>query len=187
LNPKRIIEVGCGFSSGIILDVNEFHFKNEMCITFADPYPELLREVVKEEDLLNNNINILESKAQDLELDLFLQLGENDVLFLDTTHVSKIGSDVNFLLFEVLPALNRGVWVHFHDIFYPFEQPREWIDKGLFWNECYLLRAFLQHNDAFKVRLFTDLATRICGLGGRKPPFDSVLQGGGSMWLEKVL
>jgi hypothetical protein len=51
----------------------------------------------------------------------FAALGENDILFIDSTHVAKVGSDVNYLFFEVLPNLNPGVLIHIHDIFYPFE------------------------------------------------------------------
>jgi len=68
--------------------------------------------------------------------------------------VSKIGSDVNFIFFEILPLLKPGVVVHFHDMFYPFEYPREWLLKGMFWNEAYLLRAFLMFSPRFEILLF---------------------------------
>ena len=82
-------------------------------------------------------------KLQDVDLKEFDKLKSGDVLFIDSTHVSKIGSDVNYLFFEILPRLHRGVYIHIHDIFYPFEYPKDWIDEGRAWNENYILRAFL--------------------------------------------
>ncbi|MEJ7607379.1 MAG: hypothetical protein WKF37_14215 [Bryobacteraceae bacterium] len=70
---------------------------------------------------------------------------------MDSTHVAKTGSDVNTLIFDILPGLNEGVYVHFHDIYYAFEYPREWILQGRAWNEAYMLRAFLQYNDTFQI------------------------------------
>jgi hypothetical protein len=75
------------------------------------------------------------------------------MLFIDSTHVCKIGSDVNFLIFEVLPRLQPGVWIHIHDIFSDFDYPSEWVKDGVAWNESYLVRAFLQFNEAFEVML----------------------------------
>ena len=78
------------------------------------------------------------------------------MLFVDSSHVSKMGSEVNHIVFDVLPALNQGVLVHFHDVFWPFEYPKDWLlVLGRAWNETYLLRAFLQYNDAFEIVLFT--------------------------------
>jgi predicted transcriptional regulator len=77
-----------------------------------------------------------------------------DVLVVDSTHVLKTGSDVNTILFEILPALASGVYIHFHDVFYPFEYPREWAYQERAWNEVYALRAFLQYNDAFEIVYF---------------------------------
>ncbi len=83
---------------------------------------------------------------------MFLELDANDILFIDSSHVSQIGSDVNYLCLDVLPRLQKGVYVHFHDIFFPKHHPREWlIDKRLFWNEQYLLQAFLCFNDSFEI------------------------------------
>lgn len=74
---------------------------------------------------------------------------------LEGNHVSKTGSDVNHLLFSVLPRLRPGVLIYFHDIFFPFEYPEAWVYEGRAWNECYLLRAFLQYNAQFRIELFT--------------------------------
>jgi hypothetical protein len=90
-----------------------------------------------------HRITVIPQRLQDVELSTFKALGPNDILFVDSTHVAKVNSDVNRLFFEILPALSTGVYVHIHDIFYPFEYPRQWIDHGRAWNEMYLLRTFL--------------------------------------------
>ena len=74
---------------------------------------------------------------------------------MDSSHVSKLGSDVNKIFFQILPMLEGGVFVHFHDIFWPFEYPKDWVRDGFAWNEAYLLRAFLQYNESFEVVLFS--------------------------------
>ena len=85
-------------------------------------------------------------------MDFFLQLQHNDILFIDSTHVIKIGGEVNYLFLEVLPRLNKGVIVHVHDIFLPFEYPKEWvIQRHRFWTEQHLLHAFLICNNCFEV------------------------------------
>src|SRR5690606_22964232 len=85
----------------------------------------------------------------------FDRLEADDILFIDSTHVAKTGSDVNYILFEILPRLKSGVLIHFHDVFYPFEYPRDWVFAGRNWNEDYLLRAFLMYNPAFEIILFS--------------------------------
>lgn len=149
--PKRIIEVGSGFSSAVMLDTNNLFFENSIKCTFIEPYPRRLKSLLFE----NEKIDLIEQPVQNVDVKLFEQLGENDILFIDSSHVSKTGSDVNFLMFEVLPRLTKGVKIHFHDIFYPFEYPKKWaIDKRLSWNEDYILRAFLLYNNKFKIIAF---------------------------------
>jgi predicted O-methyltransferase YrrM len=150
--PKRIIEIGSGFSSCIILDTNELFFDNSIKCTFIDPYPQLLLSLIKDTDL--TRAEIIEQNLQDVEGDIFSELSDSDILFIDSTHVSKIDSDVNHIFFKILPRLNYGAYIHFHDIFYPFEYPKEWVYEGLAWNEAYLLRAFLQYNSEFKIQFF---------------------------------
>jgi predicted O-methyltransferase YrrM len=149
--PKRIIEVGSGYSSCVTLDTNELFFDNAIATTFIEPYPALLMSLVKDTD--KNRIKVIPSRLQDVDLSEFEALQANDILFIDSTHVSKINSDVNYIFFEILPNLSSGVYIHFHDIFFPFEYPKEWIYEGRAWNEAYLLRAFLQYNSAFRVVL----------------------------------
>ena len=86
-----------------------------------------------------------------MSVDTFKSLEKDDILFVDSSHVSKVGSDTHYLFFEVMPTLSSGVLVDVHDIFWPFEYPADWIREGRAWNEAYLLRAFLSFNPAFKI------------------------------------
>jgi hypothetical protein len=146
--PRRIIEIGSGHTSCLMLDTNELFFDNAIQLTFIEPYPELLLSLIRKSD---RGHRLIAEKLQDVDLGLFQTLEENDILFIDSTHVSKLNSDVNREILEILPVLKAGVLVHFHDIFWPFEYPVEWVRKGISWNEAYLLRAFLEFNDAFEV------------------------------------
>ena len=151
-NPKRIIEVGSGFSSAVILDCFENHFNRFPEITLIEPNTERLLSILKTED--KKNIQILEEKVQEVNPNIFSTLQTGDLLFIDSTHVMKFGSDLQFLFFEVLPRLSDGVIVHFHDIFFPFEYPAEWLKKGIYWNEAYYLRAFLAYNNKWNIYFF---------------------------------
>ena len=184
LRPKRIIEIGSGYSSCAMLDVNELFFDNAIQCTFIDPYPQLLRTLMKESDFARTRI--IGQRVQDVDVGIFRELEASDILFIDSSHVAKTGSDVNYILFKILPLLVKGVHIHFHDIFYPFEYPRGWVFEGRAWNEAYLLRAFLQYNSAFKIRFFMTYL-----LQNHRSTFESrlplcLLNTGGSLWLEKV-
>lgn len=100
----------------------ELFLGNEVDCTFIEPYTDLLRSVLKPGD--TERINTIEKPLQDVPVSLFEGLTANDILFIDSTHVSRVGSDVNF---EVLPVLRSGVFIHFHDVFWPFEYPESWI------------------------------------------------------------
>lgn len=152
LRPKRVIEVGSGHSSCVMLDTDEFFLGGATEFVFIEPYPDLLYSLLKPGD--TERITIHPKRLQDVPLSVFEALGEGDILFIDSTHVAKLGSDVCFLFAEILPALRPGVVVHVHDIFYPFEYPRYWFEEGRAWNEAYLLRAFLQTNSAFQIELW---------------------------------
>jgi hypothetical protein len=93
-------------------------------------------------------------------MDVFMSLQDGDLLFIDSSHVMKCGSDVQFLMFEVLPRLRVGVVVHFHDVFDSFEYPEDWLLKGWYWNESYALRAFLSYNAAWEIYLFGNYAVK---------------------------
>jgi hypothetical protein len=150
--PKRVIEIGSGHSSTVLLDTNELCFGGAVSHTFIEPYPELLESLLTPSD--RASVEIIASAVQDVPLTTFDSLSAGDILMIDSTHVAKVGSDVNHLFAEVLPRLRPGVYVHFHDIHYPFEYPKAWVMQGRAWNEAYVLRAFLQHNDAYEVVLF---------------------------------
>jgi predicted O-methyltransferase YrrM len=152
LKPKRIIEVGSGYSSCIFLDTNELFFGNSIECTFIEPYPELLMSLITEED--KARIEIIPKNLQDVPESRFESLNVGDILFIDSSHISKTGSDVNYIFSKILPLIKSGVYIHFHDIFYPFEYPKEWVYQGRAWNEAYLLQAFLQYNNQFKIEIF---------------------------------
>jgi hypothetical protein len=152
LRPRRILEFGSGFSSCVMLDMNRLFFEGQIECTFVDPYPQRLRELLHDYD---GPVRILESRAQDIDLDLVRELQKDDILFIDSTHVSKAGSDVNFHFFDVLPALKPGVVIHIHDVTYPFEYSEEWFfNENRSWNESYLLRGFLMYNSAYRIEFF---------------------------------
>lgn len=150
--PKHIIEVGSGHSTALMLDCNEYIASNTMHIHCIEPDPARLFSLIREAD--KNNLHIEQKRLQEIPVSYFTQLQKNDILFIDSTHVCKTGSDVNYLLFDILPALNDGVLIHFHDVFYPFEYPLEWVQMGRNWNEIYLLRAFLTAQTQYRILHF---------------------------------
>jgi hypothetical protein len=158
LRPRRVIEVGSGYSSCVLLDTNERYFENRVSCTFIEPYPHVLHSLISEDD--RRRVTVLERKVQDVEVAVFSELAAGDILFIDSSHVSKTNSDVNYLFFDILPRLSSGVWIHVHDIFYPFEYPKEWVYQGRAWNEAYLTRAFLLYNEAFEIRLYNSFLER---------------------------
>lgn len=181
--PARIIEVGSGMSSALMLDLNERFFDGRIALTMIEPHPDQLFANMRPGDM--ERTTVIEHKVQDAPLELFRGLRANDILFIDSSHISKIGSDVNHLYFEVLPLLAPGVLVHIHDITGNLEYPEEWYAEGRAWNEVYLLRAFLMHNSAFEVLV---LSPRMRGLNmefiTRHMPL-CLTGGGGQMWLRR--
>lgn len=152
LNPKKVIEVGSGYSSALMLDANQLFFSSEIEFTFIEPYPERLHSLLDDEDF--NNSTILKELVQQVDLSTFKNLQSGDILFIDSSHVSKTGSDLNHLVHHILPELSPGVIIHFHDILWPFEYPRKWLKAGRAWNEAYMVRAFLQYNSLFEILFF---------------------------------
>lgn len=184
LQPQKIIEVGSGFSSCVTLDTNELFLNNKMECTFIEPYPALFKSLIKESD--HSKIKLFESKLQDIPLDIFRKLKDNDILFIDSTHVSKFNSDVNYIIHTILPVLSTGVYIHFHDIFYPFEYPKEWLLEGKAWNEQYILRAFLEYNTNFKIVLFNTYLEAMF-YNELKDRFPLIFKNtGGSIWIKKT-
>ncbi len=184
LRPKRIIEVGSGFSSCVTLDVNELFLGKSLKCTFIEPYPDLLLSLLSGQD--KEEIRLIKSNLQDVPLEVFSELESGDVLFIDSTHVSRTGSDVNYILFEILPSLKSGVYIHVHDIFYPFEYPKEWVFEGRGWNEAYALRAFLQFNERFRIVFFSNYMVRFHrDIIETKMPL-CLRNTGGNIWIKKM-
>lgn len=158
LKPSRFFEIGSGISTWYITEALK---KNEAegfpCHLVAiDPYA---RKSVHE----LHGIEVIDEPVQDLDVDYFRQLGEGDVLFIDSTHVVKLDGDVPHLYLEVLPRLNPGVWAHSHDIHFPYNVPypaEEYVFKAKwprFWTEAMLLQAFLSGNSQYEIALATPM------------------------------
>lgn len=183
--PRQIIEIGCGFSSALMLDTNDQFFGGALELTLIDPQLETVSRTFEPHGA--TRATLLPHRVQDIPIELFGRLDANDILFIDSSHVLKTGSDVNYYLFEILPRLKPGVLIHVHDILYPFEYLTEWaLDEKRSWNESYALRAFLQYNDSFEIvywnnfvfhRLTDDLA-RLMPLCMKNE--------GGSLWLRRI-
>jgi len=150
LKPRRVIEVGGGYSSRVLAAAMDLNFRSDGVageLTTIDPYPDRIPSKV-----LNDRVRLITEPIQNVDLDVFLTLGPGDFLFLDSSHVVGIGSDVVKEYLEILPRLAPGVVIHAHDIFIPCDYPREAVLKNLaFWSEQYLLQALLTSNPQFEV------------------------------------
>jgi hypothetical protein len=184
LKPHKIIEVGSGFSSSVTLDTNEKFMGNSINCIFIEPYPARLESLLKNND--KKNVTIHKKRLQEIPIEIFGRLNKNDILFIDSTHVAKFNSDVNYVIHKILPVLAHGVFIHFHDVFYPFEYPREWLLEGRAWNEQYILRAFLEYNSGFKIMLFNTYLESIyeARIKNRFPLLYK--NTGGSIWIKKI-
>jgi hypothetical protein len=145
LKPRRIIEIGGGYSTriaGKALAANQ-----SGRLTCIEPFPERLNGS-------SLGIELITKRVEEIDVSFFSSLKANDILFIDSSHTVKFGSDVCYEFLEILPSLKRGVWVHVHDIFFPHDYPAEWLLKRrLALNEQYLLEAFLAFNRGFEVAL----------------------------------
>ncbi len=151
--PRQIIEIGAGYSTLIALRACAENGVGS--ITCIEPYPSAAL-TAREADLTK----LIRQPVQNIPDELFLCLDSGDILFIDTSHASKAGSDVHDILFRVLPLLKTGVIIHIHDIFLPFEYPREWIsDIGIIWNEQYAVLALLMNSSRYRVIMPNHLAS----------------------------
>jgi hypothetical protein len=155
LRPARMIEIGSGVSTYFALHALEVNAVEANCapqLICIEPYPRpRLRQWVEEK-----RVESFEEKVQDVDPAVFDLLGEGDVLFIDSSHVSKVDSDVNFLFFKILPRLKKGVVIHLHDIPFPYltcPPGHSMFEKSLLWNEAALLYSFLMWNKAFEILL----------------------------------
>lgn len=149
--PTRVVEVGSGYTTAVALDTVDRHCL-DIDLVCIEPFADRLRGLMRPGD----EVELHECPVQDAALSIFTGLTPGDILFIDSTHVEKAGSDVVWLLLHVLPRLAPGVIVHFHDIFWPFEYPAEWLAQRRGWNEIYFLHAFLTGNPSWRIELFND-------------------------------
>ncbi len=183
--PKRVIEIGSGYSSCLAMDTNDQFLDKTSQLSFIEPYPQLLFDLIGEDAEYRQNVVV--SKVQDVPTHVFRELQAGDFLFIDSSHVAKMGSDVNDYLFRILPCLNEGVIIQIHDIQYPFEYGSEWIDhENRSWNEAYALRAFLQFNESFRILFFNHYMFLKHGDLLQKLMPNCVLNSGASLWIEKT-
>jgi len=153
MRPRRMIEVGSGMSTRISAAAFEENRRQGYPGTFTaiEPYPDArLRAGIP------GLAKVIPQKVEDVPLETFLELEENDILFIDSSHTVKIFGDVNYLFLTVLPQLKPGVVVHVHDIFFPLDYlPHHFFNRGAkqIWQEQYLLHAFLMFNREFEVLL----------------------------------
>ena len=146
--PKRIIEIGSGNSTLMAIKAikkNQSEQLNYTCEHICiEPYEMPWLEQM--------DITIIREKVEEMDLSFFSQLKENDILFIDSSHVIRPQGDVLFEYLELLPSLNKGVIVHIHDIFSPRNYPKSWLQDDIrFWNEQYLVEAFLSNNDSWEI------------------------------------
>lgn len=183
VKPSRVVELGSGASSHVIhaaqqVCVGEGHpFEHEI----FDPYPFTASPMGSLAEPVVHPIGTESLDAQALTASLH----DGDVLFVDTTHTVRTGGDVIRLFQDILPRLATGVWVHFHDIFLPYDYPRQWVvTERRAWSEQYLLQAFLTFNDRFQVimpnhaaaRAFPEIVSKVV------PSFDSSVEPAG-FWM----
>jgi predicted O-methyltransferase YrrM len=153
VKPSRVVEIGSGVSTFYTLKALAANRERDNVasnLTCVEPYPNnKLRALASE-----RNVGLRECEVQNAGLEIFQELSANDVLFIDSSHVSKKDSDVDFLFLEVLPRLRKDVLIHIHDISLPMPAlPRDHFlfDTYLFWNENSLVRAFLTFNTTFRI------------------------------------
>jgi len=154
--PRRIVEIGSGSSTACMLDSAEHAGLADLQITCIEPYPARLRRMLREGD--GDRVRLYEQELQGMPLDVFRELEENDILFIDSTHVLKTGSDVHYELFYIIPTLKPGVLVHWHDCRFPFEySPIQVFQKNYSWNEAYAVRLLLMDSTRLQIVFYSSL------------------------------
>ena len=179
--PRRMIEIGSGYSTLLSADINRRFLAGTMHITAIEPFPRpFLRGLA--------GLGTLRvERVQDTPVEIFAGLGAGDVLFVDSSHVLKTGSDLVHLLTQVLPGLASGVRLHFHDLFLPDEYPPQWvIDENRSWNEQYVLQAMLACSPRYRVVYGTQFALTRLADDARAAfgPLAGQPYAGGSFWVE---
>jgi hypothetical protein len=192
LKPKRYVEVGSGLSTyycslAAARNASEGH---PLVITCIEPYPFKKLFTIP-------GIEIIVKLVQDVEVSLFERLDSGDVLFIDSSHVLRIDGDVPFLYLEVLPTLAAGVFIHIHDVPFPYNvpyPPQLWVfgqEWPMLWNEAMMVQAFLSMNREFKIKMSTPLLRHFEEdfLKRSIPIYQSIDQNPNtfsSLWLQRV-
>lgn len=183
LKPKRIIEIGSGYSTLIAVEAIKANrvdgFITEL--TCIEPYEFSWLESIKE-------VTVLRKKVEDVPLDYFTQLEKGDFLFIDSSHIIRPGNDVLFEYLNLLPILKPGVIIHIHDIFSPYHYLQEWlVSMKRFWNEQYLLEAYLYYNDSFQIKIALNLLKNQHFDALKKTcPGITATTNPASFWIEKI-
>jgi Methyltransferase domain len=143
--PAKIIQIGAGVATSVMLNAASVA-GYEPSIVCIDPYPTAHLERLS----ANGEIRLVREPAQTTTENL-IDLKAGDLLFIDSTHTVKPGSEVNLIILNILPNLPRGCYVHFHDINFPFDYQSNIMNAVWFWNEGPLLHAFLIHNSRYRI------------------------------------
>lgn len=182
LQPKRIIEIGCGMSSNVILDTNDRFLNGSIQCSFIDISSHAFKCRPEDRELHT----FICAPVQEVPLSVFSQLEAGDILFIDSSHIYAEGSDVHDLFHRVLPSLPDGVVIHIHDIFHMWDYPAEWkgMDERKEWNEIDAVRRFLLDSAEYSMMLFlSHLKANSRNLVTRA--FGDVQDYPGSLWLRK--
>lgn len=193
INPRQIVEIGAGWSSAAMFDtLDRLEGGRLERFTTIDPDLSRIRRLSPPDEA-----ELIEAKVQSVPLERFDALGKGDVLFIDSSHVLKTGSDVHYEFLLILPRLKPGVIVHIHDVFYPFEYPRHWaVTENRSWNEAYAVDLMLTHGRGFEIMFFNDAFLTKCAADVRAPgdmferfesfPTRHFHRRAGSIWLRKT-
>jgi hypothetical protein len=151
--PQRVIQIGCGLSTAVILRAASLAGYHPQ-IACIDPYPSRFLQDAHS----NGRITLLQERAELVSRETMTNLQSGDLLFVDSTHTVRPGSEVNRIILDVLPRLDSGIFVHFHDIYFPYDYQRDLMSEGLFFNsESTLLHAFLINNPRCRIALSTSM------------------------------
>jgi len=183
LKPKRYVELGCGFSSLMSSRaLQRNHQEGTPCeAAYCDPEPRLPMGGALAYG------RFVQQRVQELPLETFTALRAGDVLFIDTSHVLKIQSDVEQELLRILPSLAPGVWIHVHDIFTPYDYPEDWIyrPQRLWFNEQYAVECLLSGGRRYQVEIPLHHLVRD-HLPAMQEFFPQGRARGQSLWLRKL-
>ena len=177
VKPKLVVEIGAGNSTlaaDMALQKNGFGE-----IKVIEPYPlEFLKEIESVSE-------IIESGVQDIGLEPLCELIEAaEVLFIDSTHTVKVGSDCVYIYLKLLPSIRSNLVVHAHDITLPYAYEIKNLDRHVYWTEQYLLYAYLLDNPKTEVLTGSLYAKRLLPALSKEMMCNRYADGGGSIWFD---